>query len=110
MNNMEDVYKKIIDQYKSLDVKLNDDEEIIIKTNDKEIKAYKDGVLYYYKGEGLAHSHDETYEEVYESIEYYLEKEPDYFIKMHKKDQIIKWIIIITLALILSIIKEFINK
>lgn len=87
---MDKIYEKLIKQYKNIDIKLNNNEEIIISNNDKEIKAYKDSVIYFYKGKSIAHSHNETYKDVYKSIEYYLEKEPNHFIKQHKKECIIK--------------------
>lgn len=109
MDNMNDIYKKITDQYKNLNIKLNNNEEIIIRENDKEIKAYKDSVIYFYKGKSIAHSHNETYKDVYKSIEYYLEKEPNYFIKQHKKDCIIKWIVIFALLILAVIVKVLVS-
>lgn len=104
---MNEIYEKLIKQYKNIDIKLNNNEEIIISNNKKEIKVYKDGVIYFYKGRSIAHSHDKTNEELYQSIKYYLEKEPNYFIKQHKKDLLIKWVVILGLLLIVVIAKVF---
>ena len=106
---MDKIYEKLIKQYKNIDIKLNNNEEIIISNNDKEIKAYKDSVIFFYKGKSIAHSHNETYKDVYKSIEYYLEKEPNYFIKQHKKDCIIKWIVIFALLILAVIVKVLVS-
>lgn len=106
---MDKIYEKLIKQYKNIDIKLNNNEEIIISNNDKEIKAYKDSVIYFYKWRSIAHSHDKTNDKLYQSIKYYLEKEPDYFIKQHKKDLLIKWMVILVLLLIVVIAKVFIS-
>ena len=98
---MKDIYEKIKKQYKSINIKLNNNEEIIIKDNNREIKAFKNGVIYFYNGKSIAHSHDENYGDVYEIIKYYLEKEPDYFINENRKDCIIKWIIILVILVIM---------
>lgn len=106
---MNEIYEKLIKQYKNIDIKLNNKEEIIINNNNKEIKIHKDSVIYFYKGRSIAHSHDKTNEEIYQSIKYYLEKEPNYFIKQHKKDHLIKWMVILMLLLIAVIVKVFIS-
>ena len=106
---MNDIYQKLIKQYKNIDINLNNNEGIVISDNNKEIKVYKDSVICFYKGKSIAHSHDENYEEIYKSIEYYLEKEPEYFVKQHKKNFIFKWVIIFVLLLIVIIVKILIS-
>lgn len=70
---MNEIYEKLIKQYKNINIKLNNKEKI------------------------------------YQSIKYYLEKEPNYFIKQHKKDLLIKWMVILMLLLIVIIVKVVIG-
>lgn len=79
------IYIKLTQQYKNISIKLNKNEELIIRKKDVEIKAYEELVLYFYKGKSIAHRHGSTYEEVYESIKYYLETERSYFISIISK-------------------------
>lgn len=110
MNNIEDVYQKLLEKHENINIKLNGNEEIFIKHNDKTIKGNKYGVQLIYQGKSIAHSHDVTHKELYESIEYYLEKEPNYFINQHKRERVIKWAVILTLLLIVVIVRLFINE
>lgn len=70
---MNEIYEKLIKQYKNINIKLNNKEKI------------------------------------YQSIKYYLEKEPNYFIKQHKKDLLIKWMVILMLLLIAISVKVVIG-
>lgn len=109
MNNIKDVYQKLLEKHENINIKLNANEEIFIKHNDKTIKGNKYGAQLIYQGESIAHSHDENYEELYKSIEYYLENEPNYFIKQHKKDFLIKWMVIFGLLLSVVVIKVLVS-
>lgn len=110
MQNMSDISKKLNQQYKNISIKLNKNEELIIRKKDIEIKAYENLVLYFYKEKSIAHSHDSTYEEVYESIKYYLDTKPSYFIKKNKRNQLISILILIIFFIIFEVIKCFIGK
>lgn len=70
---MNEIYEKLIKQYKNINIKLNNKEKI------------------------------------YQSIKYYLEKGPNYFIKQHKKDLLIKWMVILMLLLIVISVKVVIG-
>lgn len=120
MKSMNEVYNKIKKEYPQLKVKLDenktiterfqDPHSIVIKDQEKEIIACEEVVELLYKGENITHSHPEDYDDIYDSIKYYLKEEPEKIKKSIKKAYWLQMIVLIIGFLILLVIKELLTK
>lgn len=120
MKDMNEVYKKIKNNYPKIKVRLEENEKItskfsepykiIVNDSSKEIVAYEYFVELVYKNKIITHCHPDNYDDLYDSIIYYLKEDPVKIEKIIKKSSFITRIILILIILIFSILIELVSK
>lgn len=77
MKNMREVYERIKEEYKDIDIKLEYEECIRINVGEYEIESCDDFTVLAKNNKSITHIHHEEYEDVYNSIKNYIDNKKE---------------------------------